>query len=48
MGITQAEYDFLMGEDKSFKDLITPIQLSPAPLQWLKQSIRQKAKKFFF
>lgn len=37
MRITQAEYDLLMGQDKSFEDLITPIQLGPAPLQWVRQ-----------
>ena len=47
MGITQAEYDFLMGEDKSFKDLITPIQLGPAPLQWVKQINSTKSKEIF-
>jgi hypothetical protein len=40
MGITQTEYEFLMGQDKSFDDLISPIQLGPAPLQWLDKLIQ--------
>lgn len=37
MAITQAEFDFLMSQDKAFEDAISPIQLGPAPLQWTRQ-----------
>lgn len=47
MGITQAEYDFLMGQDKTFEDPITPIQLGPAPLQWVRQINSLTSKEVF-
>ena len=47
MGITQAEYDFLMGQEKSFDDLISPIQLGPAPLQWVRQINSISTKEIF-
>lgn len=37
MAITQAEYDFLMRQDKVFEDLVSSIQLGPAPIQWTRQ-----------
>lgn len=47
MGITQAEYDFLMDQEKSFDDLITAIQLGPAPLQWVRQINSTTSKEIF-
>lgn len=47
MGITQAEYDFLMRQDKSFDDLISPVQLGPAPLQWIRQINSMTSKEVF-
>lgn len=47
MGITQAEYDFLMVQNKSFDDLVSPIQLGPAPLQWVRQINSITSKEIF-
>lgn len=47
MAITQAEYDFLMRQDKIFDDLISSIQLGPAPIQWSRQ-INSLANKEVF
>lgn len=47
MGITQAEYIFLMEQDKIFEDPITPIQLGPAPLQWVRQINSLTSKEVF-
>lgn len=47
MGITQAEYDFLMVQNKSFDDLVSPIQLGPAPLQWVRQINSLTSKEIF-
>lgn len=47
MGITQAEYDFLMRQDKSFVDLLSPIQLGPAPIQWVRQINSTTGKEIF-
>ena len=47
MGIAQAEYEFLMQQDKEFEDLIHPIQLGPAPLQWTKKINSTKTKEVF-
>lgn len=37
MAITQSEYDFLMAQEKTFDDLVSPIRLGPAPIQWTRQ-----------
>ena len=37
MAITQAEYHFLMRQEKVFEDLVSSIQLGPAPMQWTRQ-----------
>ena len=47
MAITQAEYEFLMGQDKVFDDIINPIQLAPAPLQWTRQINSIASKETF-
>ena len=47
MGITQVEYDFLMRQDKSFDDLISPIRLGPAPVQWVKKISSITSKEIF-
>ena len=47
MAITQAEFDFLMSEDKSFDDLASPIQLGPAPIQWTRQINAVATKEVF-
>ena len=47
MAITQAEFDFLMKEDKLFDDLSSPIQLGPAPIQWTRQINAVATKEVF-
>ncbi len=47
MAITQAEFDFLMKEDKLFDDLSSPIQLGPAPIQWTRQINAVTSKEVF-
>jgi len=47
MAITQAEYDFLMRQDKVFEDLVSSIPLGPAPIQWTRQ-IKSLASKETF
>jgi hypothetical protein len=47
MSITQKEYDFLMVQDKEFDDLIPPIQLGPAPIQWTRQIKSPTIKEIF-
>lgn len=37
MAIAQAEYDFLMAQEKEFDDLSTTIQLGPPPIRWTRQ-----------
>jgi len=37
MSITQVEYDFLISQEKVFDDIIQPISLGPAPIQWTRQ-----------
>lgn len=37
MAITQAEFDFLIKQDKEFEDPSHPISLGPAPLQWTRK-----------
>ena len=47
MAITQTEFDFLMSEDKSFDDLVSPVQLGPAPIQWIRQINALATKEIF-
>ncbi|MER3497986.1 MAG: hypothetical protein C4308_04810 [Chitinophagaceae bacterium] len=47
MAITQAEYEFLMRQDKAFEELINPIQLAPAPLKWTRQINSLASKETF-
>lgn len=47
MAITQAEYVFLMEQEKDFDDLATPIKLGPAPLQWVRQIHSLATKEVF-
>lgn len=47
MAITQAEYDFLMGQEKMFDDTTSPIQLGPAPIQWSRQINLSVIKEIF-
>lgn len=47
MAIAQVEYDFLMRQDKIFDDLVSSIQLGPAPIQWSRQ-INSLANKEVF
>lgn len=47
MAITQAEYDFLMGQDKAFNDLVSAIQLGPAPIQWTRELTALTNKETF-
>lgn len=47
MAITQAEYEFLMRQDKVFDDLTNSIQLAPAPLQWTRQINSLASKEIF-
>lgn len=47
MAITQAEYEFLMGQDKAFDDLASSILLGPAPVQWTKQINSLTSKEIF-
>lgn len=37
MALTQAEYDFLMRQEKIFEDIVNPIKLAPAPISWTRQ-----------
>jgi len=37
MTLTQAEYDFIMSQDKFFDDPVSTIHLGPAPIQWVRQ-----------
>lgn len=37
MALIQAEYDYLMAQDKAFEDSVSPIQLGPAPINWTRQ-----------
>ena len=47
MGITQTEFDFLMSQDKAFDDIISPVQLGPAPIQWTRQLNSISTKEVF-
>jgi hypothetical protein len=47
MGITQTEYNFLMIQEKEFENLIEPLSLGPAPLQWSKKIIATSTKELF-
>lgn len=37
MSITQADFNNLIKEEKVFSDLITPLALSPAPINWSRE-----------
>ncbi len=47
MGITQSEFEFLMSQDKTFDDIISPVQLGPAPIQWTRQLNSIATKEVF-
>ena len=47
MALTQAEFDFLMSEDKLFDDLASPVQLGPAPIHWTRQINTVVTKEIF-
>ncbi len=47
MAIAQTEFDFLMSQDKSFDDLVSPVQLGPAPIQWTRQINASAIKEIF-
>jgi hypothetical protein len=47
MAITQVEYDFLMGQEKAFDDLVSAIQLGPAPIQWTRELTSLHNKETF-
>jgi hypothetical protein len=47
MSITQAEYDFLIKQEKVFEDTIQPISLGPAPIQWTRQVNSISTKEIF-
>lgn len=47
MGITQAEYNFLMNQEKEFENLAEPLSLGPAPLQWSKKINSISTKESF-
>lgn len=37
MSITQTDFETIIKEEKIFSDLINPLQLNPAPLQWTRE-----------
>lgn len=37
MSITQNDFELIIKEEKVFSDLINPLALSPAPLQWTRE-----------
>lgn len=37
MSLTQAEYEYLMNQDKEFDNLNEPMQLGPPPIKWTRQ-----------
>jgi len=47
MAITQPEYEFLMRQAKAFEDKSNPIQLAPAPLQWIRKINSLTSKETF-
>lgn len=47
MSITQTEFDFLINQEKSFDDLLSPIKLGPSPIQWSRQINAIKNNEFF-
>lgn len=47
MAITQKEYDFLMSQDKEFDDIISPIELGPAPIHWTRKISSASTKDIF-
>jgi len=47
MAITQAEFEFLINEDKSFDDLATSIKLGPSPIHWSRQLNAESTKEIF-
>ena len=46
MALTQAEYDFLMNEEKEFENL-DPINLGPAPIEWTREINSKFSKETF-
>ncbi len=47
MALTQAEYDYLMGQDKEFDDLSATIQLGPPPINWTRKVISPATREQF-
>ena len=48
MSITQAEYNFLIKQEKVFDNQLTSIQLGPAPIHWMRQINSLTTKDIFF
>ncbi len=47
MSITQAEFNYLISQDKEFEDLSNPVSLGPAPIQWTRKIIAPVTKELF-
>ncbi len=47
MSLTQAEFDFIIGQPKQFEDKITPIELGPAPISWSRKILSLNSNDVF-